>query len=50
MEYYWGTGGSDTPDETWLGRRIGFRHNTLAPEDLRDKQFAGWPDAEVERS
>lgn len=45
-----GSGSSDTPDETWVGRRISFRHNTLDPEDLADEQFAGWPDTEVERS
>lgn len=45
-----GSGSSDTPDETWVGRRISFRHNTLDPEDLADEQFVGWPDTEVERS
>lgn len=45
-----GSGSSDTPDETWVGRRIGFRHNTLDPEDLADEQFAGWPDPEEGRS
>ena len=45
-----GSGSPDTPDETWIGRQIGFRHNTLDPEDLADEQFAGWPDMEENRS
>ena len=35
------------PDETWIGRRIRVRHNTLDPEDLYDVRFDGWPDREA---
>ncbi|MFI6346410.1 hypothetical protein [Streptomyces sp. NPDC050560] len=39
-----GAGSADTPDETWIGRRIRFRHNTLDPDDLSDVRFDGWAD------
>ncbi|MBM7368663.1 hypothetical protein [Gordonia hydrophobica] len=38
--------GSDRPDDTWVGRRIRFRHNTLNPDALDDARFDGWPDRE----
>ncbi|WP_097865761.1 phage holin family protein [Streptomyces sp. rh34] len=41
-----GSGSPDRPDETWVGRRICFRHNSVDPDDLADEQFAGWPDHE----
>jgi hypothetical protein len=44
-----GSGSSDRPDDTWAGRRLSFRHNSLDPDDLADEQFSAWSDAEVGR-
>ena len=35
------------PDESWVGRRIRFLHNTPDPDDLTDARFDGWPDHET---
>lgn len=49
----WATGGGsgspDHPDDTWIGRRVTFRHNSLDPDDLTDEQFSSWSDAEAGR-
>lgn len=45
----WGAGDSRGPDETWIGRRILFRHNSLDPDDLWDVRFEGWSDRKAAR-
>lgn len=37
------------PNQSWIGRRVRFRHNTLDPDDVYDEQFEGWPDQERKR-
>ncbi|UPK75066.1 hypothetical protein MU582_00070 [Nocardioidaceae bacterium SCSIO 66511] len=42
----WGSGDAGGPDESWIGRAIRIRHNTVDPESLHDAVFDGFPEAD----